>query len=111
MYCPDCQVNKTFIYESRDSSDGMGTFRRNETSIVYYSNIKSIVYKCPSCDKKIYIEFLFFNNYMIKIAQYPALCEVSRDELKKFQKNKLIDKEYFRVMLSLSIVKSLFKNS
>ena len=48
FYCPDCQVNKTFIYESRDSSDGMGKFRRNETSTVYYSNIKSIVYKCPS---------------------------------------------------------------
>lgn len=96
LYCPDCQADKTFIYESCDSSYIMGIFRRNETSTTSYPNIKSIVYKCPSCNKKIYIEFLFFDDYMIKIAQYPALCEMSRDELKKFQKNKVIDKEYFK---------------
>lgn len=96
FYCPDCQANKTFIYDGDNSSDGMGKFKRNTASFLYFSSIKSIVYKCPTCNKRIYVEFLFFDDYMIKLAQYPALCEVSRDELKKFQKNDVIDKEYFR---------------
>lgn len=96
FYCPDCQADKTFIYDSDECSDVMGKFGYGTRSTYYFSNIKSIVYKCPSCNKRIYVEFLFFDNYMMKIAQYPALCEVSRDELKKFQKNKLIDKDYFK---------------
>lgn len=96
IYCPCCNANKTFIYESNHSSNSMGTFKKSDTSTFYYPNIISVVYKCPSCDKKIFVEFMFLDNYMMKIAQYPALCEVSREELKKFQKNKLIDKEYFK---------------
>lgn len=96
FYCSDCQADKTFIYDSDECGDSMGRFRYGTRSICYFSNIKSIVYKCPSCNKRIYVEFLFFDNYMMKLAQYPALCEVSRDELKKFQKNKLIDKDYFK---------------
>ena len=96
LYCPNCNANKSFIYESSKSNNSMGTFKRSETTTSIYSNINSIVYECPSCGKKLFVEFLFLDNYMMKIAQYPALCEVSRDELKKFQKNKLIDREYFK---------------
>lgn len=95
LYCPDCGANKTFIYETHSTNGDMGKYRRNKESTVYYSNIVSIVYKCPSCGKKVFVEFLYLNDYIMKIAQYPALCEISRDELKKFQKNRLIDKEFF----------------
>lgn len=95
LYCPDCGANKTFIYETHSTNKDMGQYRRNKESTIYYQNLVSIVYKCPNCSKKIFVEFLYLNDSIMKIAQYPALCEISRDELKMFKKNKVIDKEFF----------------
>lgn len=96
LYCSNCRANKTFIYKEKSTNRLMGYFQRTPNSNAYYDDIISITYLCPSCFKKIYVEFLFIDNSMMKIAQYPSLSDVSRDELKQFQKSKIIDPEYFK---------------
>ena len=104
LYCSNCRANKTFIYKEKSTNRLMGYFQRTTNSTAYYDDIISITYLCPSCFKKIYVEFLFIDNSMMKIAQYPSLSDVSRDELKQFQKSKIIDTEYFKE------IHNLFKN-
>lgn len=92
LYCPTCKENKTFIFEDDRSIEGLGTYK-----IINYIDtcIKSLVYKCPSCENNLFYLIYFNGNEIIKLAQYPSLYDVRRDELKKYQKNDLIDKENF----------------
>lgn len=92
LYCPICKANKTFVKESFDSNPIFGDFLGNNGRNY---GLRNIVYSCPTCNEEIYYAFLYKNNCVTKLAQYPSLYDVSRDELKKYQKNDLIDKESF----------------
>lgn len=93
LFCPNCKENKTFIYENWDAIKGLGTYKINNQG---GTSIRSLIYKCPSCNKNLFFLFYFDGENIIKIAQYPSLFDVSRDELKKYQKNQLIDKDSFK---------------
>ena len=94
LFCPYCKDNKTFVYDSSNYIEGLGKYNHNG---YIYSSIRSLVYQCPTCKK--YLFYLFYYNYseneIIKLAQYPSLYDVSRDNLKKYRKNDLINKESF----------------
>ncbi len=94
LFCPTCKDNKTFVYDTVKDINELGIFRSNS---INYSKARILVYRCPTCKK--YLFYLFYYNYIkneiIKLAQYPSLYDVSRDNLKKYQKNDLIDKESF----------------
>lgn len=93
LYCPNCKEDKTFVYIDWNYINGLGTYKKGNLS---YQNIRSIYYKCPTCGQSIFFLFHFDGNSIIKLAQYPSLYDVSRDELKKYQKNQLIDKDSFK---------------
>ena len=93
LHCPKCNENKTFVYVDWDYIKGLGGYVKGSN---YYQNTRSIFYKCPTCGQCVLFIFHFDGNSIIKLAQYPSLYDVSRDELKKYQKNKLIDKDSFR---------------
>lgn len=92
LYCPNCKENKTFIYDGTDKIAGLGSYNHGGS---YYPAVRTIMYHCPSCQKGLLFAFYYNNNTVFKIAQYPSLFDVSRDELKKYQKNDLIDKDSF----------------
>lgn len=92
LYCSKCKANKTFVKGHNETSDVFGRFYYNG---VWLNGLKSIVFYCPTCGERIYYAFLYKDGCVIKIAQYPSLYDVSRDDLKKYQKNDLIDKESF----------------
>ena len=93
LYCPHCKANKTFVQSDWNFVDGLGGYIKDGS---YRKNIRSLYYHCPTCKQSIFFLFHFDGNSIIKLAQYPSLYDVSRDELKKYQKNKLIDKDSFR---------------
>lgn len=103
LYCPKCKVNKTFVKGQNEVSGLFGRFWNNEQ---WNYGLKSIVFSCPTCREKILYTFLYNNDCVIKIAQYPSLYDVSRDELKKYQKNDLIDKESFEEIYKAEICAS-----
>ena len=93
LHCPRCKDNKTFVQVTWGEIDGLGGYQRGPQ---YHRNTRSLYYKCPTCGQCVLFIFHFDGNSIIKLAQYPSLYDVSRDELKKYQKNKLIDKDSFR---------------
>ena len=92
LHCPNCKENKTFVQTNWSSVDGLGGYIKNGS---YRKNIRSLYYHCPTCGQSIFFLFYFDGNSIIKLAQYPSLYDVSRDDLKKYQKNDLIDKGSF----------------
>ena len=92
LYCFKCKANKTFVKSQQETSEIFGKFYYNGA---WLNGLKSIVFYCPTCGERIYYAFLYKDGCVIKIAQYPSLYDVSRDDLKKYQKNDLIDKESF----------------
>lgn len=92
LFCPKCQAHKTFVYLKEETSNSLGSTYICGT---YKDNLFTLYYKCPTCKGKIAYIFLYENNNLMKIAQYPSLYDTSRDELKKYKKNNLIDKESF----------------
>lgn len=93
LFCPNCKENKTFIQLDWNYVNGLGVYFRGNR---HHQNTRSLCYECPTCGKTVLFIFHFDGNSIIKLAQYPSLYDVSRDELKKYQKNKLIDKNSFR---------------
>lgn len=89
LYCPYCKENKTFVYEDWDYINGFGLCKNG------CHKMRALLYKCPTCCNKLFFLFYFDNNSIIKLSQYPSLFDVSRDQLKKYQKNDLIDKVSF----------------
>lgn len=92
LYCPICKSDKTFVYKDWNQVEGLGGEWRTTTR---YCNIRSLIYGCPSCGENLFYQLYFKKDCIIKLAQYPTLYDVSRDELKKYQKNDLIDKDSF----------------
>ncbi len=92
LHCPHCKEAKTFVQTDYNLIDGLGGYRKDGS---YRQNIRSLYYHCPTCNQSIFFLFHFDGNSIIKLAQYPSLYDVCRDELKKYQKNKLIDKNSF----------------
>ena len=104
LYCPNCKENKTFIFKNYEDIDGLGRIGYlSESSIshthmatTYTSATRFINYECPTCMQKLTYGFYHNgNDLVIKVCQYPSLYDVSKDELKKYQKNDLIDKDSF----------------
>lgn len=99
LYCPLCKENKTFIYSKSEYINGLGQLpypSEDGFGTAYTGAIRFLNYECPSCGKK--LVYGFYHNgkaSVTKITQYPSLFDVSRDELKKYQKNDLIDKVSF----------------
>lgn len=92
MFCPNCKAEKTLVYRSRFVNTALGVLPSNGTN---KDRLQCLSYSCPTCDK--YFAFFFFidDDRIVKIGQYPSLYSISRDELKKYQKNDLIGKEEF----------------
>lgn len=95
LFCPKCNHEKTFVKQEL-------TPVQLEKSIKHYSPIESdmqyayvaheLKYICPTCGKQIAF-YLYYNrekNKIIKIGQYPSFYDISRDELKEYQKSSLI---------------------
>lgn len=93
LFCPNCKDNKTFVQTNWNYVDGLGSYQKGSQRL---QNIRSLYYHCPTCGQSVFYLFYYNGNEIIKLAQYPSLYDVSRDELKKYQKNKLIDKDSFR---------------
>lgn len=93
LYCPNCKDNKTFVQSNWQCVDGLGGYMKGTTRL---TRIRSLYYHCPTCGQNVFFLFYFDGNSIIKLAQYPSLYDVSRDELKKYQKNQLIDKDSFK---------------
>lgn len=102
LYCPQCKMNKTFVHEGTNDYHDLGTYIIKQR----YGRVLSLVYVCPTCKEKLYLLFLYKNNSIIKLAQLPSLYDVSRDELKKYQKNNLIDKDSFSEIYKADICAS-----
>ncbi len=103
LYCPTCHDNKTFI---RRRFKGNDIISKVWDGGFYHDRIRDIVYICPTCGKELFFSFIYIGNSVIKLAQYPSFFEVSRDELKKYQKNDLIDKESFAEIYKAEICAS-----
>ena len=93
LYCPICKDNKTFVYKDWDFVNGLGGYAKGSQ---YFQKVRSVYYNCPTCGKNVFFVFYFDGASIIKLAQYPSVYDVSRDELKKYQKNQLIDKDSFK---------------
>lgn len=103
LYCPQCKENKTFIFNQIDELWHLGNVEVGRKSI---AGNHEITYKCPTCNKIIAF-YLFYNNKeVIKVGQYPSLFDISRDELKKYQKNALIDQDNFEQIYKAEICAS-----
>lgn len=97
LFCPRCMQEKTFLFNScakRDYDSFLTRVTSNGTCIYIYS-LRELVYKCPTCGKEIVYYFYHDRekNRIIKIGQYPSVYDISRDELKEFQKSKIISDE------------------
>lgn len=96
LYCPTCKADKTFVFNNIHSTDVLGTSQITvQGGRVFRANIRGLTYMCPTCKNRIYFLVYHDGENIIKLAQYPSLYDVSRDELKKYQKNNLIDNESF----------------
>ena len=92
LYCLSCKAEKTFVFSLVDGASGYGRILSNSR---IYEYILAITYKCPTCNKKVVFVLVFDNDKLIKIGQYPSLIDVSRNEINKYKKIKLIDEDYF----------------
>lgn len=91
LYCPICKSNKTFVYFEKGDLACLGTKRIIINTIPNYeSEIQTLCYQCPNCRNRLIYIFLYRNKEVIKIGQFPSLYDISRDDLKQYQKNKLI---------------------
>lgn len=105
LFCPNCNVNKTFVIKKTNTSRGLGeTFTREE--LTYHHHINEFSYECPTCKKILYIALFYNGQDIIKISQYPSLYDVSRDELKKYKSNDLINEENFNQIYKADICAS-----
>ena len=93
LYCPICKENKTYVKISFNYLDGFEYYLNENNN--YNPSLSCQIYKCPTCNKKLFYLFYYREKEIIKLAQYPTLYDVSRDELKIYQKNELIDKDSF----------------
>lgn len=107
LYCPQCKQEKTFVFKYNGTSDIMG---RNEypngTGKSYCGATRLLVYECPTCGERLLYGFYHNGFDVIKITQYPSLYDVSRDELKQYKKNDLIDEESFNQIYKADICAS-----
>lgn len=94
LFCPNCKANKTFIPYSVEESYLLGSIVVNSTRTV--GAIREVSFKCPTCELKVYYSFYYDGEFLHKLAQYPSLKDVSRDELKQYEKSSQIDKESFK---------------
>ena len=108
LFCPNCKSNKTFIRITHSSNSWLGTYTLHPTITGSRScnRLTNILYECPTCGKRLLYSLLFTNDSIIKISQYPSLYDVSKDELKKFKKNDLIDEESFNQIYKADICAS-----
>lgn len=97
LHCPNCKADKTFVRVNQGNMSWLGEFEthRVQNAIYHCQNLIHLLYECPTCKQKLFYTLLKNENEVIKLAQYPSLYDVSRDELKKYQKNNLIDNESF----------------
>lgn len=103
LCCPCCKENKTFVKRTFKDDGILGRMWYGGQNSGF---VREIVYQCPTCEKMIFFSFFYENDIVTKIAQYPSLYDVSRDELKKYQKNGLIDKESFAEIYKAEICAS-----
>ena len=108
LYCPNCKADKTFIRTNQSSIGWLGEFETRRVNNYRYTcnNLIYLLYECPTCNCKIYYVLLKKENEIIKLAQYPSLYDVSRDELKQYKKNDLIDEESFNQIYKADICAS-----
>lgn len=96
LYCPKCMCNKTFVRQNVDKSSALGSFNYQKNGGYTYADaITLISYTCPTCGFHVLYAFYYDGNYIHKISQFPSLLDLSRDELKQFDKNSLIDKDNY----------------
>ncbi len=98
LYCPQCKENKTFIYQAAEKSDILGSypFMLQQGVVRSIYKVRLISFNCPTCGKQILFVIYFDKTKAYKIAQYPSLMDVTRDELKEFDKSKLIDDSSYK---------------
>ena len=97
LHCPKCKADKTFVRREEHGSRWLGEFKTYATGNVQHicPSLIYLLYRCPTCNNNLYFALLKNDNEVIKLAQYPSLYDVSRDELKQYKKNDLVDEESF----------------
>lgn len=96
LYCPTCKTNKTFIRKSEERSNALGRFGYPKNGAIYYAeSLLLITYSCPTCGSNVLYAFYYDGGNIYKISQFPSLLDVSRNELKQFNANFLIDEDSF----------------
>lgn len=83
LFCPNCKDNKTFVQTNWNYVDGLGSYQKGSQR---FQNIRSLYYHCPTCGQSVFYLFYYNGNEIIKLAQYPSLYDVSRDELKNIKR-------------------------
>ena len=94
LYCPNCKLEKTFIIKACSDCDFNKQLDRVSSSGYQYYNSYTfeLIFKCPTCGEEIAFYFYYdeTKKRIIKIGQYPSLYDISKDELKQYQKSSLI---------------------
>ena len=103
LFCPKCKQDKTFVYIQWDFVEGLGSYK---VSNMNRQLLRTLVYVCPTCGTKLFYLFYYDGSDIIKLAQFPSQYDVSRDELKKYQKNDLINKDSFDELYKAEICAS-----
>lgn len=105
LFCPHCKANKTYVIKRTSTNKGLGsTFVRED--MAEREHIVEFSYECPTCKKLLYIALFYDGQDVIKISQYPSLYDVSRDELKQYKNNDLIDAGSFNQIYKADICAS-----
>ena len=94
LYCPNCKQDKTFLFNSyMDCKFGQRwKLISTEGKYDYIHYTYELIFKCPTCGEEIAFYFYYdeTKKRIIKIGQYPSLYDISKDELKQYQKSSLI---------------------
>ena len=108
LHCPKCKADKTFVRREEHASRWLGEFDTYITGNVQHKcpNLIYLLYRCPTCNSNLYFGLLKKDDNVIKLAQYPSLYDMSRDELKQYKKNDLIDEDSFNQIYKADICAS-----
>ncbi len=96
LFCPKCNLQKTFVCSRYYTDDYLGReqYRSNNNGICYTNRNLHLQFECPTCGKEICYNLVFQNNKIIKYGQYPSLRDLNINDIKKFKTFGLINKEY-----------------
>lgn len=108
-FCTECQKEKTFILTRLEDASNYPNWHNlnswlttlNPTGDCFKIDLTCIVeYRCTQCEKNYYYAFMFNDNKLMKIGQYPSFATLSHTDIEKYKN--VISKYYIEFKQSLS---------